>query len=101
MRNKDQARSSESNIVRDSYAPWNVSELLENRADTLSNETSLELLQEFKGQLIFWRQSFFSNNCFHSGRISTNGIFCILNISETVNVAGVYQLIRNIAMIFS
>ena len=78
MRNKDQARSSESNIVRDSYAPWNVSELLGNRADTLSNETSLELLQEFKGQFIFWRQGFFPNNCLHRGRISTNGIFCIL-----------------------
>lgn len=79
MRNKDQARSSESNIVRDSYAPWNVSELL-NRADTLCNETSLELLQELKGQFIFWGQSFFPNNCFHRGRMSTNGIFCILKL---------------------
>src|SRR5882724_7770563 len=92
VRNSDHAMSSESKIVRASYAPRDHTR--ESRSTcpsaqhpTLPNKVLLKLLEEFQGQLVFWRQRLFANHGLHGRSIAPDSVFRVLGLRPSVSTS--------------
>jgi len=49
------------------------------RVNTLSNELSFKLVEEFKRELIFGRERLLANDSLHRGGVSGDRVLCILS----------------------
>ena len=87
MRSNDHARSSDSNIVRDSYDP--TVPLAQTKqtplALTLADKLPLKLVQKLKRQLVLGGERFLPDNRFHSSRVSSYRILGILHTRGLMN----------------